>query len=65
MKNVIEFYSKEVYGLAKFYVAEPKMAAIITKLTGRKTLLDSDFEALEALGFTFKAVLNPSMVAPK
>lgn len=59
-KTEIEFYVKEVYGLEKSYVVDPKLAATIGKLTGRKTLLESDFEALKALGFTFKQVLKPA-----
>lgn len=59
MPKTIEFYSKEVYGLEKFYVVDEKMSATISKLTGRKTLLTSDFEALKSLGFTFKQVIKP------
>jgi hypothetical protein len=61
MKNTtIEFYRKEVYGLEKKYVVDPKLAETIQTLTGRKTLLDSDIKALTTLGFTFKEVLKPT-----
>ena len=61
MKNTtIQFYIKEVYGLETSYVADAKLAGIISTLTGRKTLLESDFEALKALGFTFEQVLKPA-----
>lgn len=60
MKNVIEYYLKEVYGLEKFYVADQKLAAIISTLTGRKTLSKSDIGALDLLGFKVKQVIKPT-----
>ena len=58
--NVIEYYLKDVYGLEKKYIADETLATIISNLTGRKTLLDSDIGALSLLGFKFKQVLKPT-----
>lgn len=58
--KVIEYYSKEVYGLEKLYVADENTATIISNLTGRKTLSTSDIGALNLLGFTLKQVLKPT-----
>lgn len=55
--TVIEYRIKSIYGVDKWYVANDRIAGLITKLTSRKTLLESDLEALEGLGFTFKQVI--------
>lgn len=47
---IICVYEKNVYGNIKIYVHDPKIEKIITKLTGKKTLNESDLEALEELG---------------
>lgn len=56
--KIIEYYTKSVYGEDKFYVADEKLARILTLITGRKTLLSYDFEGFKLLGFTFKEVLR-------
>lgn len=35
------------------------LAASVATLTGRKTILDTDMEALETLGYGFKEVIEP------
>ena len=57
--NIIEYYTKSVYGNELCYVANEKIARAISLITGRKALMSYDFEGLKLLGFTFKEVLKP------
>jgi len=50
----IEVTQKDVYGNTLTYVADAAVQRSIQKLTGRKTLTNSDIQALKELGFTFK-----------
>lgn len=50
----IEVTQKDVYGNTLTYVADAVVQRSIQKLTGRKSLTDSDIQALKELGFTFK-----------
>lgn len=50
----IEVIQKEVYGNPLIYVADATLQRTIQKLTGRKSLTDSDIQALKELGFTFR-----------
>ena len=50
----IEVTQKDVYGNTLTYVADAAVQRSIQKLTGRKSLTDSDIQALKELGFTFK-----------
>lgn len=45
---------KDVYGNTLTYVADAAVQRSIQKLTGRKSLTDSDIQALKELGFTFQ-----------
>jgi len=56
----IEVIQKDVYGNLLTYVANAAMQRTIQKLTGRKSLTDSDLQALRELGFTFKLKPAPS-----
>lgn len=53
--QVITLIKREVYGQARYYVANEHGPAI-KALTGRETVTESDIKALKALGFTFEAV---------
>ena len=50
----IEVTQKDVYGNTLTYVADAAVQRSIQKLTGRKSLTDSDIQALKELGFTFQ-----------
>lgn len=50
----IEVTQKDVYGNTLTYVADAAVQRSIQKLTGRKSLTDSDIQALKKLGFTFR-----------
>jgi hypothetical protein len=50
----IEVTQREVYGNTLTYVADAAVQRAIQKLTGRKSLTDSDIQALKELGFTFR-----------
>lgn len=50
----IEVIRKDVYGNTLTYVADAAVQRSIQKLTGRKSLTDSDLQALKELGFTFR-----------
>jgi hypothetical protein len=50
----IEVIQKDVYGNTLTYVADAAVQRSIQKLTGRKSLTDSDIQALKELGFTLR-----------
>lgn len=50
----VEVTQKDVYGNTLTYVADAAVQRSIQKLTGRKSLTDSDIQALKELGFTFR-----------
>lgn len=62
---MIKYYIKENYGTKHRYIVEPRVAEAISTLTGRKTLSDSDIQALEVLGFEFEQVIKPETEADK
>lgn len=47
---IIRVYEKNVYGNVKIYIEDEKIEKIITALTGKKTLNESDLRALKDLG---------------
>ena len=51
----IEVQIKNVYGNELKYVTDAEQAKLISQLTGRTTVTDSDIRALKGLGFTFTA----------
>lgn len=59
MPTVIQVFTRHIYGAPKVYVLNPEQAQAISSLTGCKTLEARHVAALEALGFTFEAVLDP------
>jgi hypothetical protein len=60
MKELIEYYAKDVFGNRRCYVANSEQAKAIELLTRTKTLDIGHFAGLELLGFKFKQVLPPS-----
>lgn len=55
---LIKYFIKSVYGNTMIYVKDKKLAGVISNLTGRKTLTESDIINLERLGHTFEKVLS-------
>lgn len=53
----IDYYVKNVYGNEMMYIKDDAIWHSVSTLTQRKTLLNSDKKALEALGFSFTQVL--------
>lgn len=53
----IEYYFKNVYGKEFMYIKDEKIAKILSKLTGMKTMSPVTVEALESLGHRFVQVL--------
>jgi len=53
---LLQYYIKRVYGKQRVYLKDIKRQAAIELLTGRKTILSSDVEALKMLGFDFEEV---------
>jgi len=55
---IIEYYTKNVYGVEMKYVKDKKISSMIYLLTGKKTVTNSNVVTLEGLGFEFKEVLK-------
>lgn len=55
----IEYYCQGNYGQDYFYIIDTNIAQAVSRLTGRKTLTQSDFNALRSLGFELKEVIKP------
>lgn len=56
MPTEIPVIFKPSYGNLTCYVADVSLKRVITKLTGHKSLTESDREALKELGFTFRVI---------
>ncbi len=50
--NLVETYTKNIYGTDLVYIKDPTTAKAVETLTGRKTLTDRDLDALAVLGIT-------------
>ena len=46
----IETYAKTAFGKTLHYVLDPEYKAALTRLTGKKTINETDIAALETLG---------------
>lgn len=46
----IKLYERNVYGNVRIYFRDPKQEAIVSRLTGQKTLSQTQMEALIDLG---------------
>ncbi len=62
MNKRLEYFSRSVYGNFQAYLIECPEANAIRALTGRKTLTQSDIDALTALGFELILVNDPKAV---
>lgn len=58
-RQPIAYYRRDVYGVTHMYIKDPAIAATVTRLTGKKTLLIGHMTALSELGLTFVEVLAP------
>jgi hypothetical protein len=58
--NKIQVFIKNVYGQEVVYVKDDKIATLIQRLTGRKTLTKWDIDTLKAWGFEFEIVAERS-----
>lgn len=58
--KVIRYYRQSVYGNELFYAVDNTEA--IARLTGRRTIIKSDFQALKDLGFEFQEILKSEIV---
>lgn len=56
-----EYYTKNVYGVEKYYIVEDGFSKIHYALTGCKTLRETDFQLYQSLGLNFKQVLPPKI----
>lgn len=54
-----EYYTKNVYGVEKYYIVEKGFQQIHKSLTGCTTLRETDFQLYQALGISFKKVFEP------
>lgn len=50
--QIINYHKRQVYGLEKLYITDPKQAQAVSALTGRKTIEQRDIDALAILGIT-------------
>ena len=51
----IKTQPKTAFGKTLHYVTDPKQAAALTRLTGKKTINELDIIALETLGLTVQS----------
>jgi len=58
MDNLIQVEKRSVYGVDKFYPANP-LAVHMAIFKGQKTLTSSDIFNLKAAGFQVERVVNP------
>jgi len=58
--NKIQVFIKNVYGQEMIYVKDDKIATLIQRLNGRKTLTKWDIDTLKAMGFEFEIVSEKS-----
>jgi len=54
----IKYYIKGVYGREMMYIKDKVIAEYVSLLTGRKTITETDIEALTHLGFKLIRVLR-------
>ena len=59
LDNQITLYRKSHYGNTFYYVLDSVKASYIQALTGRKTVSESDMQALKALGFKLRLLEDP------
>ncbi len=57
--DIIQFYTKNIYGKPTWYYQEEEIAELMIRLTGKKTMTPQIQTALQDLGFAFVEVLPP------
>lgn len=55
----IPFFVRSVYGRDNIYIADETQSALVSTLTGLKTVSNSQLRALSALGLTLEQVPDP------
>lgn len=60
--NDIYIYSKSNYGNVSWYITDTETAKLVSQLTGKKTVSNSDVAALNALGFKVFSYVNGNHV---
>lgn len=55
----IEYYIKNVYGIDRIYIKDQKVAEIIARITGRKTLEQIHLNYFKELGINFVEIIPP------
>ena len=60
-KYVIRVYYKDSYGTRYWYVKDPKQASLISTLTGKKTIDETDMRALTNLGFFINQTMEDEL----
>ena len=58
MNKQIEYYTKSNYGRILMYIKNSEKAEVISRLTGKKTIDESDIKNLQLLGCSFKQVFE-------
>ena len=58
MNKTIEYYTKSNYGRILMYIKNSEKAEVISRLTGKKTIDESDIKNLQLLGCSFKQVFE-------
>jgi len=58
MNKPIEYYTKSNYGRILMYIKNSEKAEVISRLTGKKTIDESDIKNLQLLGCSFKQVFE-------
>ena len=60
MDKTIQYFVRRTYGNPNCYIVDQSMGNAHNALTGRKTIINSDFIAYNALGFIFEEVKDPN-----
>lgn len=55
----VEYYIKNVYGIDRIYIKDPKLAEAIARITGKKTIEENQIENFKELGIEFIEVVRP------
>lgn len=56
---IIEYYTKQVYGVELYYLVPTREAQAILGLIKQKTIINYQMKEFEKLGITFKRVFEP------
>lgn len=56
---MIKYYIKSVCGTPRMFLVDEGEQQAVMVLTGRKTMVESDLEALKTLGIKFEQIIEP------